>query len=278
MRIALPQGKQVAVNFGVDFDAHACWMGMGLTSPGFLSRGEFDAEVGVPRVLAAFERYGVTGNFFTPGHTMATFPDRFTQVVEAGHEISAHGCYHESLATLSGDEERRLMERQIEQHLDFVGVKPRGYRSPSWDYTESTLSILEEFGFDWDSSLMGRDFEPYRPRPVDVNWETGSTHGKASSVVEFPVSWHLDDIVATDYIPGRNTGLGSTEVIFQRWKDHFDFARERMTGGIVCYTVHPQSIGRAHNLLMLERLLEHMVDTGDVWFAGLSDIYERVVD
>jgi peptidoglycan/xylan/chitin deacetylase (PgdA/CDA1 family) len=274
MKADVPEGKRIAVNVGVDFDGHCCWLARGLTSPGFVARGEFDAHVGVPRVLAALRQHGIPANFFVPGHTMETYPDQFREVVDAGHEISAHGCYHESLPDLTPAEERRLMEVQIDQHLRNVGKRPRGYRSPSWDFTESTLGLLEVFGFDWDSSLMGRDFEPYRPRPFTLGTETPTTFGPESTVVELPVSWYLDDFITLDFVPGMVQGLASTEVVFQRWKDHFDFARERVPGGIVCFTVHPQTIGRAHNLLMFERLLAYMAGFDDVWFTTLSGYYD----
>ena len=45
MAIVLPPGKRIAVSIGADFDAHCLWMGtFGVTSPSYLSRGEFGAE------------------------------------------------------------------------------------------------------------------------------------------------------------------------------------------------------------------------------------------
>lgn len=279
MTLNLPEGKRLAVNIGADFDAHSVWMGtFGLSSPSYLSRGEFGAEVGVPRLLSLFEQYGVRGTWCTPAHSMETFPSAFNKIIEAGHEIAAHGCFHEGVPNLNLDEERRLMARQLEQHEKNVGVRPRGYRSPAWDFTEHTLTILEENGFEWDSSLMGRDFEPYHPRPVEVRWEEGSLLGSPSPLLEIPVSWYLDDFPAVEYIPGVNAGLGSTEVIFQRWKDHFDYAYEHVPQGVLALTVHPQTIGRAHHIMMLEKLLDYMAGHDETWFASLSEIYDKWTD
>jgi peptidoglycan/xylan/chitin deacetylase (PgdA/CDA1 family) len=275
MPLNLPEGKTLAVSIGADFDAHSVWMGtFNLSSPSYLSRGEFCAEVGVPRLISLFERHGVRATWCTPGHTMETFPERVRQIVDAGHEIAAHGCYHEGVPKLDGDTERRLMAAQLKQHEKYIGVRPRGYRSPAWDFTEDTLSILEDSGFEWDSSLMGRDFEPYHPRPVNVGWEEGSTFGPPSPLLEFPVSWFLDDFPAAEYIPGVNQGLGSSEVMFQRWKDHFDYAYRNVPGGVLTLTVHPQTIARAHYLMGFERLIEYMGGHEGTWFAGLSDIYD----
>ncbi|MEU2732854.1 polysaccharide deacetylase [Streptomyces griseoviridis] len=275
MPLNLPEGKSLAVNIGADFDAHSVWMGtFNLSSPSYLSRGEFCAEVGVPRLISLFERHGVRATWCTPGHTMVTFPERVRQIVDAGHEIAAHGCYHEGVPKLDADTERRLMEAQLAQHERYIGVRPRGYRSPAWDFTDQTMSVLEENGFVWDSSLMGRDFEPYHPRPVQVGWEEGSTFGPPSPLLEFPVSWFLDDFPAAEYIPGVNQGLGSSEVMFQRWKDHFDYAYRNVPGGVLTLTVHPQTIARAHYLMGFERLIEYMAGHAGTWFAPLSDIYD----
>lgn len=275
MPLNLPEGKTLAVSVGADFDAHSVWMGtFGLTSPSYLSRGEFGAEVGVPRLLDLFERHGVRATWCTPSHSMLTFPDRVRQIVDAGHEIAAHGCYHEGVPSLEGDTERRLMEAQLAEHEKLVGRRPRGYRSPAWDFTDDTLAILEEHGFEWDSSLMGRDFEPYHPRPVTVGWEQGSSFGPASPLLEFPVSWLLDDFPAVEYVPGVNPGLGSSEVMFQRWQDHFDFAYAHVPSGVLALTVHPQTIARAHNFTGFEKLLAYMGGHSGTWFATLSEIYD----
>ena len=69
--------------------------------------------------------------------------------------------------------------------------------------------------------------------------------------------------------------MQSTDTIYSRWKDHFDFAYSRVPNALVTITVHPQSIGRAHNLLMFERLLDYMTSFEDVWFTNLSTVYEH---
>jgi peptidoglycan/xylan/chitin deacetylase (PgdA/CDA1 family) len=275
MPLKLPQGKRIAVAIGADFDAHSLWMGMfNRTSPSYLSRGEFGAEVGVPRLLELFRRFDVKATFFTPGHTLVTFPARVEQIIEAGHEIGAHGCYHELITSLEPDEERELMDIQLQQHDQIVGKKPRGYRSPAWDFSEITLQLLEQHGFEWDSSLMGRDFEPYHPCPVRVNWKTANEFGPPSPILEIPVSWYLDDAPPTEYIAGFGTGLGSHELLYTRWSETFDYGRTRAPGGVLALTIHPFCSGRSHHMLMLERLLEYMSSFDDAWFATMSEVYE----
>ena len=273
MPLRLPPGKCLAVSIGADFDAHSVWMGtFSSASQSHLSRGEFGAVVGVPRLLALFAAHGIRTTWCTPTHTLQTFPDQCAAIVAGGHEIAAHGVYHEPVTRLEPAEERRLLELQVKQHEQILGRRPRGYRSPAWDITDHTLDLLEEFGFDWDSSLMGRDFEPYHPRIVTrIDPESGNTFGPESRVLEIPVSWYLDDFPPLENLP-RSVGMQSTDVVLRRWIDQFTFAYERCPGGVFTLTVHPQTIARAHHFMMFETFIRHVTQRPGVWFATLSEI------
>jgi len=275
MSLKLPAGKKFAVALGADFDAQSLWMADNNISPSFLSRGEFGAEVGLPRLLELFRRYEVKATFSTPTHTMLTFPKQVEAILKAGHEIGAHGVYHEKILTLTPERERELMALQLEQHQRLIGKKPRGYRSPSWDFSKITLELLEENGFEWDSSLMGRDFEPYHPRPVTVDYENGNTFGPASRILEIPVTWYLDDFPFVELYPAVGLpGSTSPQMLFDRWKDTFDYGLANVPNGVFTLTVHPQTIGRAQNIMMFERLVSYMREQDGVWFASLSDVYD----
>lgn len=279
MPLTLPPGKRLAVNIGVDFDAQCAFSGhLEKLSPAILSRGDFDVRVGTPRLLKLFRKYEIPTTWCTPGHTLITFPDSVKAVLDHGNEIAAHGAYHESVPSLSEAEERRLMEVQLAQHEKIVGKRPRGYRSPAWDFSDATLGILEEHGFDWDSSLMGDDFHPYRPRNVVVHREQPNEFGPPSSVLELPVSWFMDDFPALDHVPGVLSGLMSTESVFARWRDNFDYAYANEPNGVLIHTVHGLVSGRAHAIMTLERFIQHMRQHDDVWFATLSEICDAWTD
>jgi peptidoglycan/xylan/chitin deacetylase (PgdA/CDA1 family) len=273
--IKLPPGKRLAVSLGPDFDAQSVWLGTFRSkSQSHMSRGEFGAMVGAPRLLDVFDRYGITTTWFVPVHTMRTFPRQFEQVMARGHEIAAHGVYHEYVPKLAPDEEVRLLETQVRIHEELVGKRPRGYRSPSLDVTDVTLELLATHGFEWDSSLMGRDFEPYHPRMVvHVDHEQGNSFGPPAEVLEFPVSWYLDDFPELESFPSSPL-IQSHDTVLARWKDSFDYARERCPGGVMSFALHPQTIGRAHHLVMLEKFLAHVTASGDVWFPTLSELYD----
>jgi peptidoglycan/xylan/chitin deacetylase (PgdA/CDA1 family) len=275
MPLILPDGKQLAVALTADFDAQSLWMEGEHTTPSYMSRGEFGAVVGVPRLLDLFQRYDVKGTFFTPVHTMLTFPSQMEMIMKGGHEIAAHGLVHENVRTLKGNHERKLLEVQVEQHERWIGRRPRGYRSPAWDISNKTLELLKEFDFEWDSSLMGRDFEPYHPRSVTIDYTNGNKFGSPSPILEFPISWYLDDFPFVEFWPSVGLmGLTSASMLFERWKDSFDYAYTHVPMGVYVLTVHPQTIGRAQHMLMLERLIQHIVSHEGAWLAPLSAIYD----
>src|SRR5690242_8102207 len=145
MTLRLPDGKRLGVCLSPDFDAQSVWIGtFRSSSQTELSRGEFGATVGAPRLLEVFAGYGITTTWCVPTHTMQTFPDAVRAVVDAGHEIAAHGVYHEYVPGLQLDEERRLLELQVALHERLLGRRPRGYRSPALDVTDHTLQLLAE--------------------------------------------------------------------------------------------------------------------------------------
>ncbi len=285
-RVVVPDGCRVAVAVTVDFDAISLWDGtFGQRGPAYAARGEFGAEVAVPRLLGLFERVGVPTTWFVPGHTADTFPEPCQDVLAHGHEMAHHGYGHENPADADRAGERAVLERGLEA-LARLGVTPRGYRSPAWEVSEHTLDLLAELGFGWDSSLMANDVHPYRPR----SWRAGARrpHGDrhvlagpsrpspAASVLEIPVSWFLDDFPTQEVTPGPPRTMVGTDHVERRWTDLLDFAATRVTGAVYTLTLHPQTVGRGHMLLMLERLLAHAVDVGG-HFMTLSQVAAATV-
>lgn len=77
------------ISISVDVDAVAGWLGSygGEDSPGDVSRGMWAGEVGIPRLLALFKKFGITTTWYVPGHSLDTFPDEMAAVRDAGHEM-----------------------------------------------------------------------------------------------------------------------------------------------------------------------------------------------
>lgn len=281
-RIELPAGKKVAVALGFDLDAMCIWDGsFHRWTPAFQSRGEFGAEVAVPRLLRLLDEYDVNATWCIPGHSADTFPEACADIVGHGHEIAHHGYMHENPTEVDRDREREVLQKGIESLRQLTGKPPRGYRSPYWDFSPNTLGLLEELGFDWDSSLMGNDLHPYYPRRVDQHeyvahgahqvGDGPSSFSEPSSILEIPVSWYLDDFPAQEYVTGAQEGMTAVSQIEERWRSIYDYAATKETGTVYALTTHPQTIGRAHMIQMLERLIVHFAENGAA-FMSLSEV------
>jgi peptidoglycan/xylan/chitin deacetylase (PgdA/CDA1 family) len=249
-----------------DFDAISIWIGpIGAKSPSMISRGVFGA-VGVGRILRLLEREAIPATFFITGHTAETYPAQTQAIAAAGHEIGHHGYLHENPIDLSQEEEERVMQRGLDALMSVAGVRPVGYRSPSWDNSPHTIDLLLKYGFRYESSLMADDFTPYWPRTGDVIDPDGPYRfGEPVDLVELPVSWLLDDFPHFEYIrlPNRLApGLSAASKVEEIWRDEFDFMVRDVPNGVYTLTMHPQVIGRGHRILMLERLIAHFRAAG----------------
>ena len=179
-----------------DFDSMSGFIARGLTSPTPISRGEFGA-VAVPRILKLLANYRVPASFFIPGFTLETYPRESRMIADAGCEIGHHGWTHRPPATLTREQEEEELARANESIKALTGSYARGYRSPSWDLSESSVELLLKHDFFYDSSMMGHDYLPYRVRQGDVvELEKPFRFGRPTKLIEMPISWSLDDYPA----------------------------------------------------------------------------------
>ena len=179
-----------------DFDATSLWVTtFRQTSATPLSRGDYGARVGVPRLLDLLAAKSIKATFFTPAHTAVSHPDVVRRVRDAGHEIGLHGDAHETPVGLPEGQEAVLLDRQIDRLRSVLGAEyqPKGYRSPAWDLSDQTVGLLQDRGLIYHSSMMADDVEPYLA-PLAQSADADSyRRGPDSRLVELPVAWELDD-------------------------------------------------------------------------------------
>lgn len=274
-----PADRRTTVCLTFDFDAMSLWLGPhAARSPSMISRGEFGV-VAVERILRLLDREAIPATFFIPGHTIETFPDTVRAIVNAGHEAGHHGYLHENPVDLEPEDERRVMERGLESFESILGMRPLGYRSPAWDNSPNTIDLLLEYGFRYESSLMGDDFRPYWCRTGDViDLDGPYQFGQSVDLVELPVSWILDDFPHFEYYRssrGRGEGLSAPSKVLEIWLGEFQFMYRDVPDGVYTLTMHPQVIGRGHRMLMLEELILQFKKQEGVVFARTGETAER---
>lgn len=264
----MPEKDPLNVCITLDFDAMCLWGEVfNQHSPTPISRGEFGARVAVPRLLDILAREGVRATFFTPGHTIDTYPELCRRILEEGHEIGHHGYFHEGPVTLQENEERAVLEKGLESMVrNLDGYRPTGYRSPAFDLSPNSTRLLVEYGFKYDSSMMAQDFEPYWCRTGDeMPRDRGFQFGPEIELVEVPVSWSLDDFVQLEYVYAPAATLSAPhnpKEIEERWLADLEFAAEEVPGGVYNMTFHPQTIGRGARIRIVENMIARAKELG----------------
>ena len=270
----------VCVTF--DFDAMSGLIARGLTTPTFISRGEFGA-VAVPRILAMLRKYNIRSTFYIPGFTLETYPRESAAIVEASHEIAHHGWTHLPPNDMTREQEEAGLVRANEQIRKLTGQLARGYRSPSWDLSPNSMDLLLKHGFLYDSSMMADDYTPYRVRQGDVvEVEKPMVFGKPTRLIEMPIAWSLDDFPHFEFLRMKTQlmpGLMNANSVMENWINDFVYLKDNFDWGVLTYTFHPYVIGRGHRLMALERLLRTVAESG-AQFVTMEDAareYDRRV-
>ena len=187
-------------------------------------------------------------------------PEEQRRVIAEGHEIGLHGWIHELNSVLPEPVERDLHFRAADQLEKITGVRAVGMRTPSWDFSPSTLKIQRELGLIYDSSLMADD-DPYELE------EDGAPTG----IVELPVEWIRDD--APYFNMDRFKGLRPhtpPPAVLDIFIREFDRAHEE--GGLFLLTMHPHVIGYRSRIFIVEELIRHMKAKGGCWFGTHADV------
>ena len=255
-----PGGARCAIALSFDSDHETNELRDGGKSIGRMSWGEYGARVGVPRILDLLGRHSVKASFFVPAVAALLHEDEQRRVVAEGHEIGIHGWIHELNSVLPYEAERDLMFRSADTLEKITGKRPVGLRTPSWDFSPSTLRIEKELGLLYDSSLM-----------ADEDCYELLLDGEPTGIVELPVEWIRDDAVY--FMMHRFQSLRPhtpPSSVFEIFKRELDAAWEM--GGIFQLTCHPHVIGHRSRIWIIDELIRHAKGKGSVWFATHAEV------
>lgn len=261
-RINWPNGKIMAVVLSFDVDAEVGFLfdSKNKSRLSLLSMGTYGRRVGLNRILSLLNKYDLKANFFVPGATAEIDPTVIERIVEGNHLIGHHGYLHERLDTLSLEQEEEILKKGIDVIKKYAGFSPIGYRAPLWEINPWTPALLKKHGFRYDSSLMGDDI----PYTIDAD--------SSGKLLEIPVSWLLDDWeqFAFSVEPQIGFSIEEPEKVFRLWKSEFDGLYKE--GGCFTLTMHPQLIGRASRINMLEKIIQYMMGFPGVWFTNFNEV------
>ena len=228
---------------------------------GLMSHQAYGPRVAVPRLLRLLEEYDLPATFFVPGLTADRYPETVERILEAGHEVGHHSYAHFSPIDQDEPAERADFERALAA-LERRGVRPEGFRCPSWEPAWRTPALIAEYGLAYDSSLMDDD----RPYLLETD---------AGAIVELPVHWSLDDWAQYVYLPRPTfkSSIESPAKVLDLWTSELDAMRRH--GALFVLTCHPFLSGRPHRVEVLRGLIEHARAAGDVEFVSCREAARR---
>ena len=220
----------------------------------YLSQGAYDTRAGFWRVLRILEKSSIQSTFCVVGKVAENHPEMVNALVDANHEVAAHGYDHTPYYKLSKKQERIDIEKTLTAIVSSGAKRPVGHRTPGWNPSSHTLRLLNEIGgFTWCSDYLNDDL-PY---------EHGIA-GKKSGIIELPVASQL-----TDWVLYYDMGL-TPNAVFEFWKDQFDTLYEE--GKLFVLTCHPLLVGRPGLSNALTRIIEHVKSKDDVWIARAHEV------
>jgi len=259
-----PGNGRVAVALSFDVDNASATLARGILNYEVISRGEYGAVDGLPRILRLLEKHKIPASFFIPAVSAALHPNMIKAIQASAlqHEIGVHGWIHELLPALNNEaEEQRLLNQAIDHLTKAIGKRPVGYRAPSWQFSQWTPGQIKAAGFLYDSSLMASD-DAYE---ILID-------GTPSGVVELPIERILDDF---PYFGGNADGSNpAPAAVLEVFQSEFDVAYEE--GGLYVLTMHPHIMGHRSRVALLDRLIQHIRNKPGVWFATHEQVARHV--
>ncbi|HWR84184.1 MAG TPA: XrtA system polysaccharide deacetylase [Candidatus Deferrimicrobium sp.] len=109
------------------------------------------------RLLETLRRCNTTATWFVLGWIAHKYPHLIREIFHEGHEIACHSYMHRRVDLMDPTAFRTDTEMAIEAIIKAVGIRPVGYRAPSWSINPGVawaFEILGELQFEYDSSIF----------------------------------------------------------------------------------------------------------------------------
>jgi polysaccharide deacetylase family protein (PEP-CTERM system associated) len=202
-----------------------------------IRRSDWDREpsrvaASTRRVLALLAERGVRATFFVLGWVADRQPRLVREIADSGHEIATHGYWHELVYRQTPAEFRADLLASVEAIERATGVRPVGYRAPSFSITRESwwaLDVLRDAGFAYDASIF----------PVGIHDRYGVAdaprfaHRHSNGLLELPAS--------TVRVGGRNLPVagGGYLRLYPLWLTQRAMRRIQGEGHPVMTYMHP---------------------------------------
>lgn len=203
------------------------------------ANSQVSVDEGVLRLLKLFEKHEIKATFFVTGEMAKKHSNLMRKIREGGHEVACHGLTHEKNEFLLDEVSQRRKIREATRIIkEETGQRPIGFRAPCLRANETTLKVLDEWGYVYDSSVIPTlvpgyygspmaPLKPYHPSALSMR-KRGS-----SNILEIPVS--VNPIFPLPLSAAWMRNLGSLWV-------KFGIKMNFVLGNPVVFYVHPRDV------------------------------------
>ena len=220
----------------------------------------FALHGGLDGLLAALRRHGVRATFAVPAVMTRMLGPRLRALAAEGHEIAANGFRHEDVSRLDRAGERARILRTTEVLADAAGRRPSGWFSlprqgdafAGGSVSPHTMDLLIEEGFAYFGNGLADDIPHW--------WVTDFAARRA--MLALPYYYHFDDQFFCMF-PAKGTGLENPDFLLRNWR--LELEAQYARGRCFSMVLHPQHMGFAHRLEMLDRFLGALEEFPGLW-------------
>lgn len=220
---------------------------------------EYGLRCGMPRILSLLEDRELPASTSFNASVIDAYPACAEAMLDAGWEFIGHGVHQRSIQE-AGDE-AAIIQLALDKIARFTGKRPRGWLGPGLRETFDTPDLLKAAGVDFVFDWVLDDL------PC---WMT-TKHGP---LLAMPYTLELNDSVI--YAVERH----SSSEIYRRLVDTveaFDWEL-RAQPRVLTLALHPHLIGAPHRIGYLQKMIDLLLDRGDVIFVTGSAIADWFVE
>lgn len=122
------------------------------------------SEIGIKRIMDILDERGVKAMFFIAGKFAEEYEDVIKDIYLNGHEIGCHGYSHgldvsENFVDIGFDEQYGRIQKSSKILKDITGEDVKVFRAPYTKANHVTLEVLENLGYECDSSVNSMRFD-----------------------------------------------------------------------------------------------------------------------
>lgn len=227
------------------------------------SNYQYGIRAGGPRVFDLLDHHKATATITAAAQSLERAPDLTRRVVDAGHEVCAHGWRWVHQFSFDESREREFIEKAAASIERTCGTRPAGWLS-RYLHTANTRRLLVEAGYSYHMDDLSDDVP--RWEPIEMS------DGSFQPLVCVPYAIDSNDMKFWT----------SPSLTPQAWLDYarhtFDWLlveSQQQGPRMMSLGLHLRIIGRPGRIWALQDFLEHVTAAEGVWITTRKSIADQ---